>query len=388
MPYRYLVLGAGRQGVAAAYELARAGDAAHVTLADIDEARASAAAARIAALAPSVEVRAAPVDARDEAALERLLASHDAALSAMSYKVNEATTRAAISAGCHLNDLGGHTGVVRAQIALDGEARAAGVSIVPDCGLAPGLGNLLAAYAHERLGGAEALRIRCGGLPQRRVGPLDYKIVFSVEGLTNEYSGEAEVLRGGRRERVPAFTEPESLDLPAPVGAAEAFVTSGGLSTLCEQLEGEVASLDYKTVRYPGHYDRVRAMIDLGFLSETPVEVAGQRVVPRELVHTLWGRAMAFPEEPDLVVLRVEGEGGGRLLRLDLVDRQDEVTGFSAMERCTAFPAVMVTIRQARGEVTPGAHRVERAFPLAPYVAALGEHGLALEISERAVSSA
>jgi lysine 6-dehydrogenase len=387
MTHRYAVLGAGRQGVAAAYDLAVHGDAAAVTLADRDGGRVSAALERLRALVPRVPFGGATVDAADEDAVAALLGEHDAALSAASYTVNAAVTRAAIAARCHLNDLGGNTAVVRDQLALDAAARAAGVSVVPDCGLAPGLGNLLVGYGLERFPAADSARVRCGGLPQAPKGPLDYMLVFSVEGLTNEYTGEAEILRDGERLHVPTLTGREELEFAPPVGPAEAFYTSGGISTLAEALAGRLRNLDYKTVRYPGHVDRVRTLYELGYLDLEPVLLGTGPVVPRDLTHALWERALSYPGEPDLVVLRVEVEGPGenpqgagdrRLLRLELIDKLDPATGFSAMERTTAFPATMVTILQARGAVPPGAHHLQDAVPLATYVADLATHGLRL----------
>lgn len=385
MTQRYLVLGAGRQGVAGAFDLAERGEAAVVTLADRDGGRVAEAVQRLRALVPDVPFEGITLDVADSEGLRRLLSQHDAALSAMSYTVNLDVTRAAIAAGCHVNDLGGNTGVVRDQLALDEAARRAGVSVVPDCGLAPGLGNLLVAFGLERFPAADSARVRCGGLPQSPKGPLDYMLVFSVEGLTNEYTGAAEVLRDGERRLVPTLTGREELEFAPPVGPTEAFYTSGGISTLVESLQGRLRHLDYKTVRYPGHCEKVRTLMELGYLDLAPIRVGDQDVVPRALTHALWERALSYPGEPDLVVLRVELEGPAerapaarRRLRLDLVDRLDPRTGFSAMERTTAYPAAMVTIRQARGVVRPGAHHLHEAFPLAEYVAALAAHDLRL----------
>src|SRR4029079_6650871 len=100
---------------------------------------------------------------------------------------------------------------------LGREARAAGVSVVPDCGLAPGLGNILAAWLVAEVTAAHAIQVPCGGLPQTPRPPLGYKLVFNVGGLTNEYSGEAEFLRGGKLVRIPTLTEVESLEFPSPV---------------------------------------------------------------------------------------------------------------------------------------------------------------------------
>jgi lysine 6-dehydrogenase len=229
------------------------------------------------------------------------------------------------------------------------------------------------------------VRIRCGGLPQSPRAPLGHKLVFNVAGLTNEYTGEAVVIRGGKVVELPAFTEPEEIDFPMPVGRCQAFLTSGGTSTAPWTFEGKLETYDYKTVRYEGHFDRVRCLIDLGFLGTEPVMVSGQRVVPRELTHTLFEKALWFPDDLDLVVLRVECTGDGASgsyspgafsgYRIDLLDFQDPATGFTAMERTTAFPAAIVTYLQASGAIPAGAHPVETGVPAERFVSLLDRRG-------------
>jgi len=152
MPYSYLVLGAGRQGIAAAYDLARFGEASRVTLADFNRERALAAADRVNYLVRNKIADAIELDVRDENASRSALKGYNVALSAVPYFYNLALTRAAIETGVSFCDLGGNTDIVRRQHALDPEARNAGVSVVPDCGMGPGMGNNLAVYAMELVG--------------------------------------------------------------------------------------------------------------------------------------------------------------------------------------------------------------------------------------------
>lgn len=371
---RYGVIGAGRQGTAAAWDMASFGEASEIRLFDLDARAAAAAAERINRLAGRPLATGRAVDVRDEAALVRELTGLDAALSAVPYFFNVSVARAAIAAGCHFNDLGGNTGVVRQELALDPEARSRGVSIVPDCGLAPGMGNTLAVHGLEQFDQPKKARIFCGGLPQNPRPPLGYKLVFSLEGLTNEYTGEAVVIHDGRRVTVPAFSGLEPLDVEG-LGRLEAFYTSGGTSTCPWTFEGKLEQYEYKTLRYPGHYAMLKPLIDLGFLDQRPVIIEGTAISPRALAHTLLTKWIDFPDDPDLVVLRVEAtglqNGRHRTLRFELLDRQDPVTGFSAMERTTAFPAAIVTILQARGQVAPGAHPLEVAVPGGPFVTEL-----------------
>ncbi len=206
--------------------------------------------------------------------------------------------------------------------------------------------------------------------------------MFNVGGLTNEYTGRAVVIRNGKITELPAFTEPEEVEFPLPVGRCEAFLTSGGTSTAPWTFEGKLETYDYKTVRYRGHYEKVRCLIDLGFLDTEPVLAGGHAIAPRELTHALFERGLSFPDDPDLVVLRVEctgdGPNGGEApagYRIDILDFQDPATGFTAMERTTAFPAAIVTYLQASGAVPAGAHPLETAVPAERFLSLLDRRG-------------
>ena len=167
--------------------------------------------------------------------------------------VERKLARAAIEARTNFCDLGGNNSVVDSELALDAQARAAGINIIPDCGLAPGMVSVLAAHGAARFRRLDELHIRVGGLPQKPRPPLDYQIVFSVEGLINEYVERARVIRDGEIIEVESMTEVESLQFPAPFGQMEAFQTSGGTSTLPETFLGRIRELDYKTIRYTGN---------------------------------------------------------------------------------------------------------------------------------------
>ncbi|MDZ4805509.1 MAG: saccharopine dehydrogenase C-terminal domain-containing protein [Candidatus Eisenbacteria bacterium] len=378
---KYAIIGSGRQGTAAAHDLALFGDATEIRLLDADVEVASEAAARINRLVGRSVATSRGIDVRDGAALTGALQGIDAALSGVHYFLNVGAAKAAIAAGACFNDLGGNTDVVRAELELDKEARAAGVSIVPDCGLAPGMGNTLAVHAMDQFDRPIRARIFCGGLPQNPKPPLGYKLVFSLEGLTNEYTGEAIILRGGRRISEPAFTGKESIQVDG-LGSLDAFYTSGGTSTCPWTLEGKIPDYEYKTLRYPGHYDQLKPLIDLGFLDTKPVKVGDIEVAPRQLAHRLLSRWIDFPDDPDLVVLRVdltgEIDGRTRTLRQEIIDRQSAETGFTAMERTTAYPAAIVTILQARREVPAGAVPLESAVPGAAFVRELKRRDISL----------
>src|SRR5260221_2185186 len=342
-----LVLGAGRMGHGAVHDLVRQPDVAIVTVADAVGEKAH----HVAAMAGSEKVRPVQLDVSDHAAVVALMKEHSSAISCVNYWLNEKLARAALEAGCNFCDLGGNNTVVDAELALDDEARDRGITIIPDCGLAPGMVAVLVAHGALQFGRLDEIHIRVGGLPQRPEPPLDYQLVFSVEGLINEYIEPARVIRGGRIIEIESMTEVESLDFPQPFGAMEAFQTSGGTSTLPETFLGRVQELDYKTIRYAGHCARFKTMIDLGLCSSEPVDVDGVTVKPRRVLGDLLVRNLPA-DEPDVVLVRVEFAGEGRRLRYDIIDYADEAHGLSAMMRTTAFPAAIVALMMARGQTT------------------------------------
>jgi lysine 6-dehydrogenase len=358
---RAVVLGAGRQGLAIAWDLAVRGGAREVVLVEADRGVLREGAARLRRLVPGFRFRAVPGAVGGGREDARLLRGADVAVSAVPYRFNPGLARAAVAARVPFCDLGGNTDLVLEALELDRAARRAGVGIVPDCGLAPGLGNVLAAMLVDEVPGIRHVRIRCGGLPRVPRGPLGYALLFSVGGLTNEYTGEAVVLRGGRLRRFEAFTEPEPFDGPGGLGRLECFFTSGGTSTAPWTFRGRLETYEYKTVRYPGHYDRVRAMIELGLLDLAPVEVPGGRVVPRDLFHAVAGPRLDAGTVEDLAILRVDGTGPrGRGVRYSMLQRFDRRTGFSAMEQTTGFPAAATAADLAFRRLPPGARTPER----------------------------
>ncbi len=388
MGYRYVVLGAGRQGIALAYDLVRHGEADRVAVADVDPEVVREAIRRLEDLAPqgSCELLGAVCDVSKPAEVAMTISGADVVVSAVPYRLNVPLTRAAIAAHASFCDLGGNTLVVKQQLNEHEHATAAGVSIVPDCGLAPGLANHLAAHGIATMDEPAHVHIRCGGLPEEPVGPLGYKLSFSFEGLANEYSGYGQFLRDGQRIDVPALTELEEIEFPPPVGKCEAAVTSGGASTCAETFHGRLQSYDYKAVRYPGHFAIVRAMFELGCFDEYVEASDGTTLQPRLVLRELVEARLSFPDVRDVVVLRctVRGRHQGRpcTRQYDVLDRQDEQTGFSAMERMTAFPAALVAHLQARRLIAPGARPLEVAVPAQQFFDELPQHDVHVQVSE------
>jgi lysine 6-dehydrogenase len=374
---RMLVLGRGLQGSACAFDLLRHPDVSEVRLADVhvDHLPAFLAPYSGPRLIPT------PLDVRDAEAVHALMKECDAVLSAVPYYFNLELARLAVEAGVHFADLGGNTEIVFQQRALDAAARERGITIIPDCGLAPGMVNILAQYGISQLDSVESVRIFVGGLPQHPEPPLNYQVVYSLEGVLDYYTTLSWVLRDGKRQHVKALSEREAVEFPAPVGSLEAFHTAGGLSTMAFRYEGKIPTMEYKTLRYPGHAQIMEAIRDLGFLGLAPIDVKGTRIIPRDLATTVMGQHLSKPSGRDLVALRVivQGTKGGKPARRgwELLDYYDAVNGISAMMRCTGYSLAITGQMQARGQITPpGVHTPDECVPAATYIDELARRGV------------
>jgi lysine 6-dehydrogenase len=372
---KLLVLGAGHQGSACAYDLLQNPDVERVTIADVNPESLPDFLA-----GGGDRLRTTVADARDHETIRSLMVDHDAAMSAFPYYFNGPMAELAVGASCHFCDLGGNTEIVFEQKKLDPDARAAGVSIVPDCGLAPGMVNILAAEGIRRLDTADRVKIFVGGLPQEPEPPLNYQIVYSLEGALDYYTTPSWVLRGGKRVEVDALSEQEFVDFPEPVGRLEAFHTAGGISLLPWQYEGKVDVMEYKTLRYPGHMALMRAIRDLGLLDNTPIDVKGTAVVPRDLFIAAVSPHLTKPEGHDLVALHVEvsgtKDGQPATTRWQLLDRYDAEHGISAMMQTTGYSLSITGQLQATGAIAPGVNTPDEAVPFQAYVEGLRERGV------------
>ncbi len=366
MSYRYAIIGAGRQGLSAAYDIGRFGDAKSIHLYDMDAQVAESGAERINALLNTNIVRGQGLDAKDASQLRQALPGVHSTLSAVPYPLNPFITKIAIESGSSLCDLGGHTETVRAQLALDGDAKKAGVTITPDCGMGPGLNISMAVLAMSFVEEPEDVFIWDGGLPQNPQPPWNYSLTFNINGFTNEYFGDALFLRDGNVTPIPCLAEIETLEFSPPLGRLEAAVTSGGLSTAPWTFAGKLRRLENKTLRYPGHWEQFKAFQQLGLFEEQPVPVNGSSIVPRDIFHALLEPKITADQVRDICVIRTQckgkSEGKPSSCTLDLVETCDDATGFTAMEKLTGWHAAMVAILSARGEIPRGGIPVETAL--------------------------
>lgn len=373
---KMLVLGAGLQGSACAYDLLRQADVTEVRLADKSVEQLP------EFLTPFLGGKLKPMalDVTDRAATLRAMDGVTSVMCAVPYYFNMAMTEAAIASGAHFSDLGGNTEIVFQQRTLDARAAAAGVTVIPDCGLAPGMVNILAQLGIVRCDTVDAVRIYVGGLPQKPEPPLNYQIVYSLEGVLDYYTTLSWVIRDGKRQQVKALSEREPIVFDG-VGELEAFHTAGGLSTIGFRYEGKIPTMEYKTLRYPGHAHIMEAIRDLGLLDLEPIDVKGTRVAPRDVAVAAMGPRLRKTNGRDLVAMRVlvSGTKGGKPIThvFELVDRFDETAGITAMERTTGYSLAITGLMQARGQVKPaGVHTSDECIPGEAYVAELATRGV------------
>ena len=385
MSFTYAVLGAGRQGTAAAYDMAHWGQAGRVLLADLDLEVAQRAAERVDKLAGRKITEAVQVDVTDLDAVEGLLTGVDAFLSAVPYYYNLDITQVALRVKAHMCDLGGHTGIARQQHGYNEEAQKVGICIVPNCGQVPGMGTTLMVYAMELLDEAVDVYMWDGGIPQKPRPPFNYLLSFNIEGLTNEYAEPAIFLRDWKVTEVETMTDLEAVEFPEPIGTLEAFVAGGGTDTMPWTLEGRLRTLQNKTLRHPGNFAHLRGFYDLGLWDLTPLKLGDMEVVPRDVFHELFEPKVTFSEDRDMVIIRIKavGKKDSREAEaiVELIDYFDEGTGFTAMERCTGWSAAIVAEMMARGEIPLGAGGVETQVPARPFVEQLRHRGI--EVTER-----
>jgi lysine 6-dehydrogenase len=377
---KLLVLGAGLQGCACAYDLLQNPAISQVALADLRPEKLP----RFLNRDWGGRLRAVRLDVSDLAAVHAAFDGHAAVMSAIPYYYNGSMAKAAVECGCHFSDLGGNTEIVLEQKKLHREAEAKGISVIPDCGLAPGMVNILAAEGIRRLDQAERVKIFVGGLPQSPEPPLNYQIVYSLEGALDYYTTPSWILRGGRPVQVEALSEVESVEFPSPVGTLEAFHTGGGISTLPFAYQGKIDVMEYKTLRYPGHAAVVRPIRELGLLANVPIDVKGTKVVPRDVFIAAVSPRLYKPEGRDLVALQVEVTGKKAAepakVTFRLIDYYDAKQGISAMMRTTGYSLSITGQMQVDGRVTAkGVHTPDEAVPFRDYVTELARRGIKIE---------
>jgi lysine 6-dehydrogenase len=333
---KVLVVGCGNIGSVAAEDLAKSMNSVEIVVADREGAKAKEVAERIG----ENNVFWIQLDATKRDEIAKALKDFDLAMGFLPGKLGYHLAEACIDLKKDLVDV---SYMAENPLALNDKAAKAGVTIIPDCGLAPGISNILVGHAAGKLDEVCTIRIMVGGLPEKPVPPLDYIITWSPESLIDEYTRKAKIVKEGKIVEVEALSGLEDVEFPN-VGVLEAFYTDG-LRTLPYTVRN-VNVMWEKTLRYPGHAEKIGLLKALGFFDEEPISVDGVSLAPRRLTVKLFERQLRRPEIRDIVAMKVEVSG----IKNDkhvchvyhLLDRYDEKHGITAMARTTAYPASII----------------------------------------------
>ncbi|MEK3936041.1 saccharopine dehydrogenase C-terminal domain-containing protein [Sporosarcina sp. FSL W7-1349] len=379
---KVVVLGAGLMGKEAVRDLVKSDAVQKVYLADINVRQAEAFAEQL--MSDKLDILL--LDASNDLQLRNVMALGDVVINALFYAFNEKVARTAIDVGVHAVDLGGHIGgVTDTVLGLDGEAKKKGVTLIPDLGVAPGMINILTGYGAGKLDAVDTIKLYVGGIPLEPDPPLQYNIVFSLEGVFDHYTEPSLVIREGKRLEVPSLSEIEPIAFNG-FPELEAFHTSGGTSTLPKSFP-HVKTLEYKTVRYKGHAAKFQLLADLGLLSrDEKVIVNGQSVNVRDVMRDHLAKRLRLGEKSDAVLLRVHvgglKKGSQAAYTYTLVTTKDTAVGETAMARATANTVSVVAQMIGAGIITwRGVLPPEKIVPGELYMEEMKKRGVVIQES-------
>ncbi len=336
---KIMVLGAGLVGRPMAIDLAQEKEM-EVTIADMNETQ-------LGKLKQQPRIKTITRDLSDPLAVTDLVKKYDLVISAVPGFMGFETLKAVIEAGKPVVDIAFFP---EDPFQLDALAKKRNVVAIMDCGVAPGMSNILIAHVQQQLEETKSALIYVGGLPEIREWPYDYKAVFSPIDVIEEYTRPARYVEKGQLVVRPALSDAEFLNFPN-LGTLEAF-NSDGLRTLAQTMN--IPNMKEKTLRYPGHIEKMAVLRETGFFSQQPIEIQGVKIRPLDFTAKL-----LFPKwemkngERDLTVMQVivEGSKGGKRLRYcyDLLDRFDTQTNIHSMARTTGYTATLAARMIAQG---------------------------------------
>ncbi len=345
MSHKAIVLGCGLVGATMARDLADDPDF-EVTAADLSEKN-------LRAVESAPRVTTVQVDLGDPAKLRSTIQGFDIVLGALPSRFGFATLRTVIECGKRYSDI---SFMPEEALELDDLAKKHGVTAIVDCGVSPGLSNMMVGRAHAQLDRTDSVVIYVGGLPKVRRWPYQYKAPFAPADVIEEYTRPARMVENGRLVVKPALSEPELIDFPR-IGTLEAFNTDG-LRSLLRTVS--IPNMREKTLRYPGHCELMRVLRETGFFDKSEIEVRGVNVRPLDVTSKLLFPQWTYEEdEEEFTLLRVvvEGQKDARPARYtyELYDEYDRTTHTSSMARTTGFPAAIVARLLVKGEINqPG----------------------------------
>lgn len=372
---RITVIGAGAVGSAVALELLERPEIEQIQICD----------ARARTLqqlhddVKSSKLRSFQVDVRDVNVLAPILRGTDCVIGCAAPEVNPILAETCLELGIHFCDLGGNEDIVRKELELDERARQKSVWIIPNCGLAPGLVNILCLRGVDEFDEVDEAHLRVGDVPLQPEPPFNFRISWSAEKILDDYTHPVQLIEDGKVKELEPLSLEEPISFPPPFERMESFCTAGGLSTLTAQLEGKVRSLDHKTIRWPGHANQMRFLLGLGFGEKRSIDVRTHLTYRDVLVRRMRQR-LGGPHE-DAVLLRVllKGRIGDqkKTLVYEMIESYDSSRNMTAIQRCTSVPTATVAQLIAAREVQGGgASPPENVVPKERYFEILAARGL------------
>jgi saccharopine dehydrogenase-like NADP-dependent oxidoreductase len=372
------VIGAGSIGAAVVRELCSGdNDVSQVKICDTR----SRALQRLHDQIDSPSLRSFQVDARDMNVLSQIVEGSDCVISCVPAEHNPDLAELCLDVGVHFCDLGGDDRTVQQQLALDEEAREKSVWIVPNCGLAPGLVNVLCLHGIDQFDRAEAASIRVGDVPLHPEPPFNFRISWSAERIIDDYTHPGRLIENGQVVNVDALSRDEEIRFEEePFDTMEAFCTQGGLSTLTDTLAGRINELDHKTIRWPGHAQQMRFLMGLGLGEDRKIGVRTHLTYRDILVRRMRERLGGDYEDAVLIRVLVRGErdGAPATVVYEGIERYNEHTRQTAMMRCTSIPTVVTALLLAREQAVSGggAGVPEEVLPREAFLNEVADRGL------------
>jgi len=363
---KYCILGTGRQGTAALYDILLFGKPSSILLIDSCKKSLETCINKVKKIKNNnISITSEVVDINNKTQIIKLLKPCDIFLSSVPYQFNLMLTDVAVQSKTSMVDLGGHTHNVIKQLEFNDKAVHSGISIVPDCGMGPGMNISMALLAMEHIDKPKDVYIWDGGLPKNPIPPWNYSLFFNIKGLTNEYDGNAFFLKNGKVKEVPCFEGFEELEFNN-IGKLEAVVTSGGLSTMPWTYENKLNTLENKTLRYKGHWELMKSYRQLGLFNEKKILYKGIKVSPRDFYHFLLEPILSTNDHNDICIMRTEAHGihdnSITGVRFEVVEEYDSKSGLMAMEKWTGWHASIVMQKIMDGSIKPGAHPIEKSL--------------------------
>ena len=361
---KFVIVGSGRQGIAVAYDLLR-NDNHQVTMIDVSESFLNKALEKLSKIVVNKNLNGIVADVTDYNKMLEILSDIDVMISAVPYEFNLELSKIAIDSKTSMVDLGGHTNIVREQLSMNQKALSKGVTLVPDCGMGPGMNITMAVLATEILDKTDEIYIWDGGLPKDPKPPWNYSLFFNIEGLTNEYDEQAYFLKDGEIVEVPCFDKIENLTFKN-IGELEAAVTSGGLSTMPWTFKGRLKVLENKTLRYKGHWEWMKAYRELGLFSRDKIKHNDDTIIPRNFYHQLLEKKINHGRVEDVCLMRIKALGikdsKNVELKIDAVEYYDKKLNLTAMEKWTGWHISIMALEIAYNRISKGAISVENAL--------------------------